>query len=190
MFDVWKMAKMPLASFLFCTVHRAKRHFSHSPDHCCSLSDVARGQQLPTQWMRDCGVDSERTTWDFICLLPPNIRGKHKQQRMERQRVTHMTKCPKKPCNTKFIEIPNAYIIFFDPNSYFNSVVEVGGFQKDRQKMIISENVEGYWSIFFRKFMCYLEFLTMISREWTWGPLVTELLNAFAKIGHWNERNT
>jgi len=42
---------------------------------------------------------------DFICILPLNIKEKHKQQRMDRHRVTHMTKCPKKPCNTKFIEI-------------------------------------------------------------------------------------
>jgi hypothetical protein len=102
---------------------------------------VARGQRLPPGHPSECetaaltqGVLHGCTAKDFICILPPNIKEKHKQQRMDRHRVTHMLKCPKKAMQHKIHRNHNAYIIFFDPNSYFSSVVEAGGFQKDWEK--------------------------------------------------------
>jgi hypothetical protein len=51
----------------------------------------------------------------------------------------------------------------------------------------MSENAEGYWAIFLGNVSATLR---MISHEWTWGPLVIELPNAFAKTRQWNEWNT
>jgi hypothetical protein len=51
---------------------------------------------------------------------------------------------------------------FVASSSYFSSLLEVSGFQKDWQKRVMSENAEGYWAIFLGNVSATLR---MISHE-------------------------